>query len=538
MAYVVSERAMSLNTNKGPFVYTIYRLDSEITVDRSISIEGRPPIDPQHDPTPQPWCPLEFPRSVIFSKDAGTTVITPFESTGGAVKAVAYGNSSLNITLYNENNVAVRTDNLTSVNDNRCGSIECYFFEDVNGVPFVTQPIWEIYAYGGTTEADITLNTSDSFGFYKRPSWNAAGSFLIRQGNIDNARIILRDSTAPVPPTPSDPYGGEEATEGGGEGGHDDTTEPIDIPTVPTISSADSKFITIYNPSLSQLNSLANYMWSSSFDIALYKTLFANPMDCILGLSIVPVAVPNGGTSTVTVGNMPTTVSMNKAGSQYVDVSCGSVTISEYWGGYLDYEPYTKIELYLPYIGTHAISADDVMGKTVGITYRVDILSGACAAYIKCGDSVLYQFIGQCASSIPITGNDWTNVINGVLSIAGSIGSMVATGGASAPMAVAGVASTAVNALKPNIEKSGSMSGTGGLLGIQKPYFIVTRPRQAIPANQNSFIGYPSFVNVSLDALGGYNEIESVHLENIHCTGEELAEIERLLKEGVIFSGV
>ena len=391
-------------------------------------------------------------------------------------------------------------------------------------------------------QAEWGWNVAGYYGYLAQYGTDSQGNYQVQAYNVCRNCLSAADlelfwhGLTPVV-EPTDPYGGE-TTGGGGEGSHDDTTEQIDIPTAPTLSSADSKFITIYNPSLSQLNALANYMWSSSFDIALYKTLFANPMDCILGLSIVPVAVPNGGTSNVTVGNMPTAVSMTKAASQYVDVSCGSVTISEYWGGYLDYEPYTKIELYLPYIGTHSISADDVMGKTVAITYRVDILSGACAAYIKCGDSVLYQFIGQCASSIPITGNDWTNVINGVLSIAGSIGSMVATGGASAPMAVAGVASTAVNALKPNIEKSGSMSGTGGMLGIQTPYFIITRPRQAVPKDQNTFIGYPSFINVSLDSLGGYNEIESVHLENIPCTGEELVEIERILKEGVIFSGI
>ena len=334
---------------------------------------------------------------------------------------------------------------------------------------------------------------------------------------------------------PKDPFspGGESDT-GGGTGDFDGTGDNVDIPGLPTLSATDASFITLFNPSTEQLKSLASYMWSNGFDLATFKKLFANPMDCILGLSIVPVAVPNGDSSTVSVGNISTGVSMTKAATQYVKVDCGTLNVNEYWGAYLDYDPYTKAEIYLPYIGTHALSVDDIMGKAVHVVYHVDILSGACAAYVKCGSSVLYTFIGQCSSSIPITGNDWTNVINGVLSIAGAVGSMVATGGAAAPMAAGMIASTAVNGLKPNVEKSGSMSGTGGMLGVQTPYLILTRPRQALPSKQNTFTGYPSFITSKLDSLSGYTEIEEIHLENIPGTEQEISEIENLLKRGVI----
>lgn len=333
-----------------------------------------------------------------------------------------------------------------------------------------------------------------------------------------------------------DPYGngGGTSETGGGTGTFDGTSDNVDFPSLPTVSAVNTGFITLFNPSISQLNSLSSYMWSSAFDLNTFRKLFANPMDCILGLSIVPVAIPKGGTVDVTVGNISTGVSMTKAETQYVEVDCGTLNVEEYWGAYLDYDPYTKAELYLPYIGIHAISVDDIMNKPVHIKYHVDILSGACTAYVKCGGSVLYTFIGQCSSSIPVTGNDWTNVINGVLSIAGAVGSMVATGGASAPMASNIIASTAVNGMKPSIEKSGSMSGTGGMLAVQTPYLILTRPRQAVPSGQNQFMGYPSFITENLGSISGYTEIESIHLENIPATGQELSEIESLLKEGVI----
>lgn len=351
-----------------------------------------------------------------------------------------------------------------------------------------------------------------------------------------NAFITFMNGVTSELPEPPDPYEeGGETEEGGGDGTFSEEGTDVEVPELPQVTAVSTGFIKLFNPSLSQLNSLSTYMWGTGFDLNTFKKLFADPMDCILGLSIVPVNVPSGGSETVNIGNISTGISMTRAGSQYVEVDCGTIHVTEYWGGFLDYEPYTKAEIYLPYIGTHTISADDIMGKSINVTYHVDILSGACVAYVTCGGTVLYNFIGQCSSSIPVTSRDWTNVINGVMNIAGAIGSMVATGGASAPMQIPGVAASAVNALKPNIEKSGAMGGTGGLMAIQKPYLILTRPRQAVPKNQNKYTGYPSYITTNLETVGGYTEIEHIHLENIPALGDELSEIELLLSKGVIF---
>lgn len=376
------------------------------------------------------------------------------------------------------------------------------------------------YDYSGSKSLSGSLSTATA-----SPDFNRWFPELIQNNN---------DYTE-VDPTDNDPYnkGGNSST-GGGTGKFDGTGDNVDFPSLPTVSSVDTGFISLYNPSIDQLKTLANYLWGSAFDISTWKKIFADPMDAILGMSVVPVAVPDGPLTEVTVGNIGTGVSMTKAISQYVEVDCGTLNVEEYWGSYLDYDPYTKAEIYLPYIGTHPLSVDDIMNKSVHVKYHVDILSGSCCAYIKCGGSVMYSFVGQCSCSIPITGNDWTNVINGALSIAASIGTMVATGGASAPMAAATIASTAVNSMKPSVEKSGSMGGMGGMLGVQTPYLILTRPRQSLPKHQNAFMGYPSFITMSLGDCSGYTEVENVHLENVPATGPELSEIENLLKGGVI----
>lgn len=402
-----------------------------------------------------------------------------------------------------------------------------------NGMPLwnSTSAAWLIASDDSFSDGKLRYARCDAngradypFGYTEVADYSKPGPFIswlksLSEENIPN-------------PDPFEP-GGESGT-GGGTGNFDGTGDDIGFPSIPTLSAVDTGFITLFNPSIGELNSLSNYMWSGGFELDTFKKLFADPMDCILGLSIVPVDVPNGSSREVKVGNISTGITMTTAASQFVTVDCGTLNVKEFWGAYLDYDPFTKAEIYLPYIGTHPLAVDDIMNKAVHVEYHIDILSGACCAMVKCGNSVIYSFVGQCSCSIPVTANDWTNVINGALSIAASIGSMVATGGASAPMALTDIASTAVNSMKPNVEKSGSIGGMGGMLGVQTPYLILTRPRQALPKNQNRFSGYPSFITRKLSDVSGYTEIESIHLENIGATEQELSEIESLLKGGVI----
>lgn len=352
---------------------------------------------------------------------------------------------------------------------------------------------------------------------------------------VPAAIVPFLSGNKPFIPT-NDPYApGDTTDKAGGTGDFDTASDPVDIPPLPTISVTDTGFLTLFRPSLTNIRDLAAYMWANPlFDVNAYKKILANPMDAILGLSIVPCNIPANTAKNVTVGNIPTGISMPVCDSQYLSIDCGSINVNEYWGAYLDYSPYTKAELYLPYCGIHPIDIDDIMGKTINVVYHVDILTGACVAYVKCGNSVLYSYIGQCASSIPVSGSDWTNMINGIINASTAIGTMAATGGLTAPTAASTIATTAVNTIKPSIERSGSLSGTGGIMGNQIPYLILTRPRQAMPELQNHFIGYPSFITSYLGDLSGYTEVESIHLEGITATETELKEIETILKGGVI----
>ncbi len=367
-----------------------------------------------------------------------------------------------------------------------------------------------------------------SVGLYY-PSNSYTIDFTPTNINIDDISEEKKDN--------ADPYeNGGTSGIGGGTGDFDGTGDDIQIPGLPTLSAVDTGMISLFAPSVQDLHNLANYLWGS-LDITNWNRILTDPLQAVLGLSIVPVSAAKGTAKSVWVGNINTGVTMTQYATQYAEVDCGTLNVNEYWGAYLDYDPYTKAELYLPYIGARPIAVDDIMGKAVHVVYHVDILSGACVAYVEVDGTVLYNFIGQCSCSIPISGGDWTNVLNGVLQIASAVGMMVATEGASIPATIGAAGSAAsgmVNAMRPNIEKSGAMSGMGGMMGVQTPYLILTRPRQCLPANQNKIEGYPSFITAQLGELSGFTMVHKIELFDIGATREEYAEIEQLLAEGVI----
>lgn len=390
--------------------------------------------------------------------------------------------------------------------------------------------------YGIAIAVDEDTKTMILFNIYKYTSSpNQYGISVVglnnsafkgdgNQNYVFNAWGFFKDNASANTDDPDEGGGGGEAS--------DDGNDDVDFPDLPDVSATDTGLINIYNPSVGELNALASYMWTDDFYTNIIK-LRANPIDNILGLSIVPVNVPSGGREEIKVGNVSTRVEMTVASSQYCIVDCGSITIHGKTASYLDYAPYTKVKIFLPYCGTHDLNTDEVMNKTIHVKYHVDVLTGNCIAFVKVGGSVLYEFSGNCMSSIPISsanyGSMYLSAIMGVSKIVGGALSK------NASMMEQGVKSTAnvVASGKPDVQHSGSLSGAQGQLGHQKPYLIFEKPRRCIPTNQNQYMGYPTFKTVKLSDLSGYTEIDSIKLSKVSCTETEQNELIELLKSGV-----
>lgn len=344
----------------------------------------------------------------------------------------------------------------------------------------------------------------------------------------------------------TDPYaqGGYIGQDGGG-GDWDSTSDTIPVPSVPNINAVESGLITLYLPTHTELYSLSSFLNSNNAMFESWKAMFGNVKECILGLGIVPVTLTQTQKTlmpSVKIGNISTGLSLYRATVQFVSVSLGTVTLNEYYGSFLDYSPHTQIEIYLPYIGTKTLDADVVMGKTIGVTYLIDIATGMCVANITVNGTVMYVFSGECMTLIPITNGNYAQILQAHLNCAVSaitnVAKIVASEGAYTPVGAANMVGTtlsnAPDLFKPHIQKTGSVSTAAGMLSPQTPYLIITRTKPAIPENQSFYKGYQSFIKATLGNLSGYTEVESVHLSGMSATSEEVDEIVSILEGGFI----
>lgn len=372
------------------------------------------------------------------------------------------------------------------------------------------------------------------------------------------------EGVEPLEPVDTDPYvdGGGSSGGGGGEGNFDDTSDTIPIPSLPSISGLNTGFFTAFVCTQSQLQNVSNYLWTDVISDILdtstglgekvdaLKKMVTSPYDAIMGCSLVPVSPPTGGSKEVKMyGVIKTGISLPYASSRWVEVDCGTLNIHEFWGSYLDYSPYTKTtSLYLPYIGVVSVDIDLIMAKALQVVYHVDILSGICIAYIVVDGSVKFQYQGHCSTTIPVTSSDYSGAIQSGLGLVGNIANVVSSGvsgGLSGGLggAVLGATGSAISqapsvasnvmGMKPDIKSGGGVGSSGGILGVQKPFLIIERPKQSVPAFQNGFSGYPCNMTKKLGDLSGYTEVERIVLEDIPLTEDERNELIQILESGV-----
>ena len=336
------------------------------------------------------------------------------------------------------------------------------------------------------------------------------------KGSIVRVPEVVPDIKTPKPPTIDD----------------GDTPTPV----IPAIGVQATGFVALYNPTQSQLSAFSQYLWSNDF-LENFKKLFSNPMDAIIGLHLIYATPSRGNMAEIVCGYSHSGVMSNTVNSQYIEINCGSIKVNRYFGNVLDYAPYTKLQVYLPFVGIVDLDTNEIMNGTLNIKYRIDVLTGSCLARLKVtrGDykAELYNYAGNCAVQLPISGGSYSGIIANAIGVAGSIGATIASGGALAPVLVGSMASSAVNS-HTNVSHSGSLGSNAGALGIMKPYLIITRPKPAEANNYQSFYGIPSNKTVRLGSCSGYTRIKDVHVDNIVATDNELSEIEQLLKEGVI----
>lgn len=310
---------------------------------------------------------------------------------------------------------------------------------------------------------------------------------------------------------------------------------PVD-PSDPSDTSA--RLFQVHQLSDTEVNALGNFIYSSDF-ISAITNMFTEPMDAIIGCFRLHYrgTLPIGANERIKLGSILGTSATtgNKITQQFYTITFGSVAIPEHYANVEDYD-YTEAEIFLPYIGFCPLSIKDIMAGTVELEYTFDLYTGACIARIyitKNGTKQeLYNFNGNSAVMVPLTGRDFTVGVSHLVSGAVGIIAGVATGGASGAISATIGASNLVGK-ESNIKHSGSCGSNLGAMSNQTPYIVIRRPKAYNASSWPSYYGQPSWWTSSIGSLSGYTRVRYVKLDGLHCTDDERKEIEALLMAGI-----
>ena len=325
------------------------------------------------------------------------------------------------------------------------------------------------------------------------------------------------------------------------------------LPIVPLPFSSTTGLITVYNPSQSELLNFANWLWVTWQDATIDK-VWNNPFDGVISLFELYCSPTVEGRKYIRSGFLTSSVESNYI-SRYTELNCGSIGIPEYYGNYLDYAPYTKAYIYLPFIGVIELNADDIVGHAVNVLYRIDEYNGSCIAQITVARSIevndssvdysntFYQFSGNCAVELPLSGGSQAAIKAGMLEAAAwGIGSVIGgvLGGSSLGQIGQGLAygvASAVHSVvsaKSSVQHSGSFGSSYGAMGIKTPFITIVRPKQIQIPNYEALYGFPAHKAVIIGQCSGFLRCREVHIHSSTASDEEKALIEQMLKEGVI----
>lgn len=392
--------------------------------------------------------------------------------------------------------------------------------------------------------------------------------FFNRPDLPDNQRWVSgNDVWNPNPDNPGSGSGAGGAPGSASGGGYNPDaldTDNVSIPTIPTTDVARAGLCGVYNITEASLRALTNWLWSSNFFDSILKN-FNSPMENIIMLGVVPYNQFQGVNSNISVGNCTSEISALKLSKTMYELDCGTIDVIMPYNSFGSFEPYSKYQLYLPYIGVVDIPSNDVAVRIINgspeygkihVAYHFDVFTGACMAYIEtCTNrewNVTAQYTGNLLTTFPISQTNFLQVYQTLISARASIAQAGLNTVASVLNPTASVGSIAGSAgnlassmgdtinnligIRPTYGRCGQASSAHGMLGVRKPYLIKTLARVFESNLQRDNKGYVSKLGVTIGNQTGYVKARMDANKVYYIDGAtegELAEIKQLLTSGI-----
>ncbi len=306
---------------------------------------------------------------------------------------------------------------------------------------------------------------------------------------------------------------------------------------------------------LLDITNLNRQLWAgANVDWNNLLCLFDNPLDAIYSLMSFPCDFDHSqAAEDVYVGNMllATTSEMT---AYRVTTRHAKIEFDFYPHGYyenfLDYAPYTGIQLHVPYYGLVDLPVDKVLDHDCKLIYYVDCNTGMARVQVKVywknaatgssktGRAVVWESDIKIGVDIPLSSTNFNAKLVGMLE---SVGATALTAGlALAPGAttVGNVAANAVSCLQNamaenNISKSGSFTGNTSMLADRSVYLVYSRPIWSNNAQFNHDFGRKLNDRRSLGSVQGFTKTYNADTSSIPATKTEQDMIKQYLDNGV-----
>lgn len=344
---------------------------------------------------------------------------------------------------------------------------------------------------------------------------------LLVTKNLDQAKKYVADGTLPDDVYVTKPYPGDmgqtptdSPDEDGEDGNLKDDVDRIDTaePDATTVTLSNTHY---YRLSQEGLKDFFIDLWSLDFSDLIFNQVtgvYSNLIENVVSLRWFPVPLQALGEIGTTEGIKLGYTTLETAGttiSSVAEVMMGGIfDIKPAYNSYMDYAPYTEVQVFLPFYGMLDLDTNLYMGHTLTVEYTVDIASGLITYYILRDETIVQQVQAKCGIDIPITLSSMIDVAsqisNNVVSKSVSLASATSNG---SPIGMVGA--VLGNTASPKMHYLSGVGDNGALYGNRRVTLFIKYPQYNRPANYGKMVGYPTYGKFSLSKLNGFVVIEN-----------------------------
>lgn len=323
-------------------------------------------------------------------------------------------------------------------------------------------------------------------------------------------------------------YNGESAE----DDGYTDPSTNSDTDDGQTTIDTVGLLTTTYILTQERLKNIANKLWDSSF-IDNIKLVNNNPIENVCSVKMLPVKV-SGEEKKVYIGNVDFGINGEKISSNYSPWYSEKKTINlksdlPLWA---NYAPFTKMSIYLPYIGYKELDINRFMGGTIQVKYIVDVLTGMCKAVILNNLGKVISFDGNCGVDIPLTASNKAQHDFAYLqSVIGGVASVASKDVIGATINVQNAISNPFSSQTHGCNTPTCSSNEGNVIALYIDYPHIQYPSTFAKEN-----GLPCNLSLVLKNCKGFTKVASdnIDLSGIPCLDEEKERLRNILTSGFI----